>query len=162
MTFSGTTTFLGNEIDVPEGSVVSWVGEISEIPTGWFYCDGNNGTPNLKNKYLISIQNASNSPGAIGGQNSYDMSDSQIPSHNHSSGNTGTNGNHSHTFGEWETTCDYSGYDQYVPDAGNQQNNIGMQDAGNHSHSLSSSYTGGSSNISNEPRHREVIFIQKR
>ena len=32
-------------------------GLLSAIPTGWFLCDGNNGTPNLKKKFIIGAGN---------------------------------------------------------------------------------------------------------
>lgn len=43
-----------------------WYGAIGNIPTGWTLCDGNNGTPNLKNKFVIGAGNSFN-PGDTGG-----------------------------------------------------------------------------------------------
>ncbi len=36
----------------PIGSIVSWVGSIVNIPSGWQLCDGTNGTPDLRNKFI--------------------------------------------------------------------------------------------------------------
>ncbi len=33
--------------------ILIWGGEIEDIPTGWALCDGNNGTPDLRNKVLV-------------------------------------------------------------------------------------------------------------
>lgn len=35
------------------GTIVLWYGAILDIPTGWSLCDGNNGTPNLQNKFIV-------------------------------------------------------------------------------------------------------------
>ena len=38
---------------VPSGAILMWSGTIATIPTGWYLCDGSNGTPNLTNKFII-------------------------------------------------------------------------------------------------------------
>ena len=38
---------------IPAGIIVLWFGSIGTIPAGWILCDGNNGTPNLKNKFVV-------------------------------------------------------------------------------------------------------------
>lgn len=35
------------------GMIMIWSGLIANIPTGWQLCDGTNGTPNLKNQFVI-------------------------------------------------------------------------------------------------------------
>lgn len=52
--------------DFPSGIIVLWHGTILTIPTGWLLCDGNNGTPNLKNKFPIGAGGLFN-PGDTGG-----------------------------------------------------------------------------------------------
>lgn len=37
---------------VPPGSILMWSGAVSTIPYGWVFCDGTNGTPDLRN-YMI-------------------------------------------------------------------------------------------------------------
>ena len=46
------TTFVGNGT-IPVNGIIMWSGTIAAIPTGWALCDGNNGTPNLTNKFVI-------------------------------------------------------------------------------------------------------------
>lgn len=36
----------------PKGLISMWSGKISEIPAGWYLCDGTNGTPNLSGKFV--------------------------------------------------------------------------------------------------------------
>ena len=38
---------------LPKGIIVSWYGSIEEIPKGWALCDGNNTTPDLRNRFII-------------------------------------------------------------------------------------------------------------
>ena len=38
---------------VPKGSIVMWSGNANEIPDGWMLCDGNNGTPDLRNRFIM-------------------------------------------------------------------------------------------------------------
>jgi len=50
------------------GFVTMWSGTIAAIPTGWSICDGNNGTPNLLDRFVVSVPNAVTDPGATGGE----------------------------------------------------------------------------------------------
>jgi len=38
---------------LPKGIIVLWYGSTGTIPSGWIICDGNNDTPNLKNKFIV-------------------------------------------------------------------------------------------------------------
>ena len=38
---------------LPTGVILLWSGSIVSIPSGWVLCDGNNGTPNLQNRFLV-------------------------------------------------------------------------------------------------------------
>lgn len=38
---------------VPIGGIINWSGAIVNIPAGYQLCDGTNGTPNLKNKFIV-------------------------------------------------------------------------------------------------------------
>jgi hypothetical protein len=38
---------------VPRGTVVSWYGDITKIPATWALCDGTNGTPDLKGRFIL-------------------------------------------------------------------------------------------------------------
>lgn len=39
-------------MDVPSGIILIWSGAILDIPVGWVLCDGNNGTPNLMDRFV--------------------------------------------------------------------------------------------------------------
>lgn len=36
-----------------KGIIVMWGGDIVDIPAGWHLCDGTDGTPDLRNKFII-------------------------------------------------------------------------------------------------------------
>lgn len=38
---------------IPGGGIIMWSGSIASIPQGWFLCDGNNGTPDLRNRFIV-------------------------------------------------------------------------------------------------------------
>jgi len=38
---------------VPTGVITMWYGTIATIPSGWYLCNGSNGTPDLRDKFVI-------------------------------------------------------------------------------------------------------------
>jgi len=37
---------------MPIGTILPYVGDLADIPKGWYLCDGSNGTPDLRNRFL--------------------------------------------------------------------------------------------------------------
>lgn len=37
---------------LPIGTILPYTGDLSDIPHGWFLCDGNHGTPDLRDRFL--------------------------------------------------------------------------------------------------------------
>lgn len=64
---------------LPVGSIIMYNGS-STLPDGWFVCNGQNGTPDLRGKFI----KASDTAGTTGGNNKITLSPSQLPSHRHS------------------------------------------------------------------------------
>jgi microcystin-dependent protein len=90
---------------VPKGLISMWSGAISNIPTGWLLCDGTNGTPNLKGKFIVGYDSSStdyNSVGKIGGAEVVTLTGAQsgVAPHSHTINDPG----HSHTI---ESNRDY-------------------------------------------------------
>jgi hypothetical protein len=50
-----STAFIKAAIDalLPTGVITMWSGAITSIPTGWYLCDGQNSTPDLRGKFII-------------------------------------------------------------------------------------------------------------
>jgi len=81
---------------VPTGIIAMWSGSIASIPSGWALCNGSNGTPDLRNRFVVGAGSTYN-PGNTGGADTVTLATTQIPSHTHSvSGNTATDGSHNH------------------------------------------------------------------
>ena len=38
---------------IPVGGIIMWSGTIGSIPSNWSLCNGSNGTPDLRNKFVI-------------------------------------------------------------------------------------------------------------
>ena len=80
----------------PSGVIVMWSGSIDDIPTGWALCDGNNGTPDLRDRFVVGA-GASYAKGATGGsKDAVVVSHSHTIDHHHASAYTSVNGNHNH------------------------------------------------------------------
>lgn len=80
----------------PIGGIIMFAGPQNAIPANWALCNGNNGTPNLIDKFVMGTATTS-APHATGG-----VKDSVVPSHNHSIYHTHTattnwTGDHNHT-----------------------------------------------------------------
>ena len=88
---SGSAAAWTTVIGVPSGIIAVWSGSEGSIPSGWYLCNGSNGTPDLRNRFIVGAGSGSSySVGNTGGSNTVTLSTSQIPSHSH------TTNNHSH------------------------------------------------------------------
>jgi microcystin-dependent protein len=82
---------------VPVGFIGMWSGSIVSIPTGWALCDGTNGTPDLRDRFIVGA-GSTYSVGNTGGSASVALTVAQLPSHTHSiTASTGSAGAHTHT-----------------------------------------------------------------
>lgn len=149
------TEEFGEDIVPPPGSIVIWPNPLSQIPPGWALCDGNNGTPNMMNRYMRSV-GGGDDPGSTGGQHSITISESQLPDHGHSSSINNTGG-HRHSITYSDTAYDL----ECCTDEEGGDNGIKMSSNGSHSHSASVNDAGGGSFIDNHPPYYEVAPIMK-
>lgn len=65
---------------LPKGVIVAWNG--TTAPAGWALCNGQNGTPDLRNRFITG-SGGEYALGATGGADTVTLSVAQIPSHNH-------------------------------------------------------------------------------
>jgi hypothetical protein len=78
---------------LPVGSIIMWNGSASNIPSGWHICNGENDTPDLRERFVIGAGN-SFAPRSTGG--SFTITATNLPKHGHNietSYLTGTIGN---------------------------------------------------------------------
>lgn len=79
---------------VPVRGIIMWSGSIDEIPTGWALCDGENETPDLRNRFILGTATGEE-PGATGGtaNHTHTLSGSFGGSHSHLTASGVNNGN---------------------------------------------------------------------
>ena len=65
---------------LPAGVIVMWSGTKANIPSGWHLCDGNNGTPNLLDRFILSV-GAATEAGGTGGATTYSHSGTAVADH---------------------------------------------------------------------------------
>jgi len=74
---------------IPSGMISLWYGSIGSIPAGWYLCDGTNGTPDLRDRFIIGA-GTSYAVGATGGSTTHTLTTSEMPSHTHNATSVST------------------------------------------------------------------------
>lgn len=122
----------------------------------WHLCDGTNGTPDLRNRFIYGGNGTNN--GTTGGEASVTLTVQTIPAHGHT-GTTSTNGNHSHTVTTFKEHHKINGnsYDGYCTGSTDRTTST----AGNHQHSLNINSTGGGQPHNNMPPYYTLAYIMK-
>lgn len=173
---------------VPESIIWIWSGAVVNIPDGYQLCDGTNGTPDLRNRFIVGAGGAY-SVGDTGGSNSVTLTLSQLPQHTHpvasstisSSGahahvspNTNSTNNHSHPlrsvltyFGgpskhQGPGVTDWGSVNKTTTD-GAHTHPYSISEAGDHTHTVSatSSPVGGGQSHENRPPYYALAFIME-
>jgi len=81
----------GGGTSVPTGCILIWSGSAGSIPSGFQLCDGTNGTPDLRNSFVLGAGN-SYVVGQTGGS-----ADAVLASHTHTATSVVTDPGHLHT-----------------------------------------------------------------
>lgn len=91
---------------IPSGLISMWSGAASNIPDGWLLCDGSNGTPDLRGRFIVGA-GGDYAVGATGGSNTVALSAEEMPSHTHKF--TGQEHTHGGTINMTGLTCSEAG-----------------------------------------------------
>lgn len=88
---TGPVTATQSVLNAPfsAGMIMLWAGSIVSIPSGWALCDGTNGTPNLRDRFVVGA-GSSYAVGATGGS----TTSTAAGGHTHTESSAGA---HSHT-----------------------------------------------------------------
>jgi len=76
---------------VPSGCILLWSGATGSIPATWYLCDGTNGTPDLRDRFIVGAGN-SYAVNATGG-----TADAIVVSHTHTATSVVSDAGHTHT-----------------------------------------------------------------
>ena len=161
--FAGSGANLTGIVGVPSGCIILWSGTADAIPTGFVLCDGNNSTPDLRGRFIVG---ASASGGyavdATGGSNEVTLSESQLPSHNHSATSTVNDPGHHHEYIDQYVVIN-AGYRPWPANNNDcQQRNIDTTNATTGiTVSTTVGNTGSGSAIENRPPYYALCYIMK-
>lgn len=133
---------------IPRGGIIMWSG--TTVPEGWALCNGTNGTPDLRDRFIVGIGN-SYSLGAVGGTATNNHTHSmQAHTHTVTIGAAGpNNSNNGYVTVDWKSVSDGS-----------------KSALGDHYHysyvgGPSVSNTGSASASENRPPYYALAFIMK-
>jgi microcystin-dependent protein len=152
LTLPGNLTVTGSFNYLPRGCILAY--NSSSAPAGWAICDGNNGTPDLRNKFILGSGNRS--IGTTGGVETVTLTLEQMPKHSHS-GTTNKNGKKTLEAGGqggWN-----AGYFHKIAHGGNPHGNIDT--ANDHSHTFTTDNKGGNQAHENMPPFYVLTYIMK-
>ena len=152
-------TITGIDGLLPRGVIMMWSGSSSSIPTGFLLCNGSNGTPDLRDRFVVGA-GSTYAVGATGGS-----ADSVVVSHTHVvTGSTDQGGLHKHAT-RWTWYDGGAGrglVDPVNPGTGNFY--IDTTEAGLHNHTISNGQataTGVSGTNKNLPPYYALCYIMK-
>ena len=143
------------------GMIILWSGAANAIPTGFVLCDGNNSTPDLRNRFVVGAGD-SYSVNNTGGNSSVTLSESQLPSHNHSATSSVNDPGHHHEYIDQYVVID-AGYRPWPANNNDcQQRNIDTTNATTGiTVSTTIGNTGSGSAIENRPPYYALCYIMK-
>jgi hypothetical protein len=168
---NGTTwTSTALPVSFVTGMIVLWSGSIASVPSGWALCNGSNGTPDLRDRFVVGA-GSTYAVNATGGS-----ANAITVSHTHTySGTTASNGAHSHftfkdvnssTFGltyaaKQESSASNDDYN--IRSSSNVADIYETSTAGAHNHTYTGTTdsTGTSGTNANLPPYYALAYIMK-
>lgn len=144
---------------IPSGIIAIWKGSLISIPSGWTLCNGSNGTPDLRDKFVVCAA-GTYSVGGSGGAATVTLTTDQIPAHNHVASSNST-GAHTHEINGYPTGGAQSLVIASGADTGGGINTVATQSSGIHSHTITVNNTGGGQSHNNLPPYYALAYIMK-
>jgi microcystin-dependent protein len=137
---------------VPSGLIAIWSGSVGAIPSGWVICNGQNGTPDLRNSFVLGAGNTY-AVGATGGS-----TDAIVVSHTHTATSTVSDPGHAHS-----GVLNDSGVGQLVAGSGIAYNRLLTTNSNTTGITVSTTNasTGTSATNANMPPYYALAYIMK-
>lgn len=159
------TNFSGLPDSFPSGGIIIWSGAADNIPNGWKLCDGQNSTPDLRNRFVVGASSGTGDttyPGlsvnATGGS-----ANAIVVSHSHGAGtySAASNGSHQHNYVAFSGTARVDNDESHQRLDGSTTRTTDA--AGSHTHSISgtSAAAGQSGTNANLPPYYALCYIMK-
>ena len=146
------------------GMIILWSGAANAIPSGFVLCNGSNSTPDLRGRFVVGYSNTDGDydVGDAGGSKQVTLSESQLPSHNHSASSSVSDPGHAHSYIDQYVVIN-NGYRPWPAnnnDCAQRNINTGSQTTGI-SVSTTIGNTGSGSAIENRPPYYALCYIMK-
>lgn len=176
----GLLSALETNRGVPAGIIAMWSGLITNLPSGWALCDGQNGTPNLVDRFVVgaggrwAVGDTGGSADAVVVEHTHSATTESSGSHSHS-GTTASAGSHTHTL----TIYAQAGIDRKdrvtgygangtagtssapVASSGAHTHTFSTNTTGAHTHTVTVSSAGEAGTDKNLPPYYALAFIMK-
>jgi hypothetical protein len=152
-----TTAFVTTAVSAafPTGGIILWSGSIAAIPSGWALCNGSNGTPDLRNRFIVGA-GSTYAVAATGGS-----ADAIVVSHTHTATVTDSGHNHSGIYTP-AASIGFSGTASRYKTVDDQQNvSTSFTSTNTTGISVSNSTTGSSGTNANLPPYYALAYIMK-
>ena len=148
---------------VPAGVIVMWSGTIATIPSGWLLCNGSNGTPDLRNRFIIGAHSddagvakttITGSATQTGGSK-----DAIVVSHTHTA--SVTDPGHTHTASVWRQNGTASRYTRFGTQSDDDASGTAVTNSNTTGITVSNSTTGSSGTDANLVPYYALAYIMK-
>jgi len=156
-----------NTGSTPPGLISMWSGPINTIPAGWALCDGSLGTPDLRNRFILSVQSSVENPGATGGTHDQTLSIANLPPHDHSIAHTHTITDNGHNHTSILSNSGSPGIGSLYGDNSNTNGTVNVSTGTSptgitiNNYAGNSGLTGSGTTFDNRPAFYKLAFIMK-
>jgi len=151
-----TTAFVNAALSggIPSGAILLWNGSVASIPAGWYLCNGSNGTPDLRSRFVVGA-GSTYAVAATGGS-----ANAVLVSHSHTfSATTSGVDDHTHSlFGSSTSTSGTGAFENRVPSGSRTSGAAGAHD---HTVSGTTDSQGSSATNANLPPYYALCYIMK-